>query len=142
MLRAGRPDWGGSSCGLKAAQSQADLPVMKVHGLSIGILAVSSGGMTAASQSMSAISACAPMASRSAATTARECGSDRRDEKVWLPKGVAVLLSFDHHGFPADNNVLGNGEDAVGEQWPKRSVKPKTNFSSAARILELLEFQS
>ena len=51
-------------------------------------------------------------------------GSNRRDEQVWLSKGVATLLSFDHHGFPADNHVLGNGEDAVGEQRPKRSVKP------------------
>lgn len=51
-------------------------------------------------------------------------GSNRRDEKVWLSKGAATFLSFNHHGFPADNNVLGNGEDAVGEQPPKRSVKP------------------
>ncbi|GAG24463.1 unnamed protein product, partial [marine sediment metagenome] len=40
---------------------------------SIAMLAVSSGGMTAASQSMSAIGAGAPMASRSAATMARGC---------------------------------------------------------------------
>ena len=51
-------------------------------------------------------------------------GSNRRNEQVWLSKRVATLLSFDHHGFPADNHVLGNGEDAVAEQWPKRSVKP------------------
>lgn len=51
-------------------------------------------------------------------------GSNRRDEEVWLSKGVATLLSLDYHGFPADNDVLGNGEDAVGEQRPERSVKP------------------
>ena len=51
-------------------------------------------------------------------------GSNRRDEQVWLSKGVATLLSVDHHGLPADNNVLDNGKDAVGEQRPKRSVKP------------------
>jgi hypothetical protein len=66
-------------------------------------------------------------------------GSNRRDEKVWLSKGVATLLSFDHHGFPADNNVLCNGVDAVGEQRPKRSVNPKMNFSAAAHIFELLD---
>src|SRR5215470_3404991 len=41
---------------------------------SIAMLAVSNGGMTAASRSMSAIDAGAPMASRSAATMARGCG--------------------------------------------------------------------
>jgi len=51
-------------------------------------------------------------------------GSNRCDEQIWLSKGVATLLSVDHHGLPADNNVLGNGKDAVGEQRPKRSVKP------------------
>ena len=50
-------------------------------------------------------------------------GSNRRDEEAWLSKGVATLLSLDYHGFPADNHVLGNGEDAVGEQRPERSVK-------------------
>jgi len=41
-------------------------------------------------------------------------GSNRRDEKVWLSKGVLTLLSFDHHGFPADNNT-----------HRRRSVRPK-----------------
>ena len=51
-------------------------------------------------------------------------GSNRRNEQVWLSKGIATFLSFDHHGFPADNHVLGNGEDTVAEQRAKRSVKP------------------
>ena len=42
-------------------------------------------------------------------------GGDRCDEQVWLPKGLAMPLAFDHYGFPADNHILGNGEDAVGE---------------------------
>ena len=36
-------------------------------------------------------------------------GGNRRDEQVWLSKGIATFLSFDHHGFPADDHVLGNG---------------------------------
>ena len=51
-------------------------------------------------------------------------GRNRRNEQIWLSKCVATLLSVDHHGFPADNNVLGNGKDAVGEQRPKHAVKP------------------
>jgi hypothetical protein len=51
-------------------------------------------------------------------------GGNRRDEQIWLSKGVAMLLAFDHHRFPADNHVLGYGEDAVCKQRPKRSVEP------------------
>jgi hypothetical protein len=59
---------------------------------SIGILAVSSGGMTAASQSMSAISAGAPMASRSAATTAIAFAPRPVDERNqrWCSDGFEI----------------------------------------------------
>jgi hypothetical protein len=63
------------AAGLKPANHKRIYQVMKAHGLLLdAMLAVSSGGMTAASQSMSAIGAGAPMASRSAATMARGCG--------------------------------------------------------------------
>jgi len=66
-------------------------------------------------------------------------GSNCCNEKVRLSKGVATLLSFDRHGFPTHDNVLGNGEDAIGEQRPKSSVKPQMNISTALRIFELLD---
>jgi hypothetical protein len=53
--------------------------VMKVRSLLLDRhAAVLNGGMTAASQWMSAIGVGAPMASRSAATTVRRCGSPSR----------------------------------------------------------------
>jgi hypothetical protein len=30
-------------------------------------------------------------------------GGNRRDEQIWLSKGVAMLSAFDYHRFPADN---------------------------------------
>jgi hypothetical protein len=60
----------------------------------------------------------------SVTTTRSSRAAIAANERVWLSNGVAVLLSIDHYGFPADNNVLGNGEDTIGEQWPERSVKP------------------
>ena len=51
-------------------------------------------------------------------------GSNCRNEQVRLSKGVTTPLTFDHHGFPADNHVLGNGKDAIGEQRPECAVKP------------------
>ena len=63
------------AAGLKPANHKRIYRVMKPMACcSIAMLAVSSGGMTAVSQSMSAIGAGAPTASRSAATMARGCG--------------------------------------------------------------------
>src|SRR5439155_17335135 len=41
---------------------------------------------------------------------------NRRDEQVWLSEGVAALLSFDHHRFPADDYLLSDREDASDEE--------------------------
>ena len=67
------------AAGLKPANHKRIYRVMKAHGL---LLNRHAGGMTAASRSMSAIDAGAPMASRSAATMARGCGLPSRSIAV------------------------------------------------------------
>jgi hypothetical protein len=67
---------------------------------------------------------------------------NRRDEQVWLSEGVAALLPFDHHRFPAYDDVLSDREDASDEERTQRSVEPQVNVGAAARILKLFDAES
>jgi hypothetical protein len=71
------------AAGLQPDNHKRVYRVMKVYRLLLDChVAVSSGGMTAALRSMSAIGAGIPMASRSAATMARGCGLPSRSIAV------------------------------------------------------------
>ena len=54
-------------------------------------------------------------------------------------EAVAALLTFDRHRFPADNHVLGDGEDPLGEERAQCSVKPQADVGAAARVFKLLD---
>jgi toxin ParE1/3/4 len=62
-----------------------------------------------------------------------------RNEQVWLPKGVAALLSFDRHRLPANDDVFGNREHAPKKKQSQGPVEPHVNVRATACVFKLFD---
>jgi hypothetical protein len=49
------------------------------------------------------------------------------------------LLALNNHGFPSDDHVLRNRENAAGKQRPKISLQPQAKIGPPGGIAQLFD---